>query len=311
MSEKIKHILSKDGFHWLIYYTLLATKTARFVPDKWYVKLEYRCLMGKRLDLKHPKTFNEKLQWLKIYDRRPEYTTMVDKYAVKQYVADRIGEQYVIPTLGVWDRPEQIEWDSLPDKFVLKCTHNSGGLVICKDKKKLDKEAAIKKLSDALERDYYLASREWPYKNVPRRIIAEKYMEEAPNIGDLPDYKVFNFNGEPKLIELDYNRFVNHMRNIYTADWELTDIKIDYPSDKDRTFDKPQMLEELKVLCRKLSAGIPFIRSDFYIVDNKLYFGELTFFPDGGITHLQPENYQEILGDWILIPAKENGGAKF
>lgn len=281
------------------------------IPDKLYLQLLYRRIFNKKLDLEHPKTFNEKLQWMKLYDRRPIYTTMVDKYAVKKYVADIIGEEYIIPTLGVWDKPEDIEWDKLPNQFVLKCTHDSGGLVICRDKSKLDKEAAMNKLRKSLQRNYYKAGREWPYKNVPRRILAEKYMEVAPNVGDLPDYKVFNFNGEPKLVEIDYNRFVNHMRDVYTIDWEKTDIKIDYPSD-DRAFEKPEVLGELKDLCSRLSAGIPFVRSDFYIVDNKLYFGELTFFPDAGFVHLDPEEYQKTLGDWIAIPTdKTQSGGQF
>ena len=142
------------------------------IPDKLYLQLLYRRIFNKKLDLNNPKSFNEKLQWIKLYDRRPEYTMMVDKYAVKEYVAGKIGKKYIIPTLGIWDKPEDIEWDNLPNQFVLKCTHDSGGLVICRDKDKLDKEAAIKKLSESLKRNYYIAGREWPYKNVPRRIIA-------------------------------------------------------------------------------------------------------------------------------------------
>ena len=305
MNEKIKHILSTDGFHWLIYYTLLATKTARFVPDKWYVKLEYRCLMGKRLDLKHPKTFNEKLQWLKIYDRRPEYTTMVDKYAVKQYVADRIGEQYVIPTLGVWDRPEQIEWDSLPDKFVLKCTHNSGGLVICKDKKKLDKDAAIKKLSDALERDYYLASREWPYKNVPRRIIAEQYLEDA-TIEDLRDYKFFCFNGKMRVFKIDFDRQTDHKANYFDRNGKLLPYgeKV-CPPQKDKQLEIPQNLEEMIKFVEKLSETLPFGRIDFYNVNGKVFFGEITLFPAGGFGAFTDEKFDNELGRYIKLPTKK------
>lgn len=304
MNEKIKHILSKDGIHWLIYYILLATKSARFVPDKWYVKLEYRCLLGKRLDLKHPKTFNEKLQWLKIYDRRPEYTTMVDKYAVKQYVADRIGKQYVIPTLGVWDRPEQIEWDSLPDKFVLKCTHNSGGLVICKDKKKLDKDAAIKKLSDALERDYYLASREWPYKNVSRRIIAEQFMEDA-TIGDLRDYKFFCFNGKVRVFKIDFDRQTDHKANYFDRNGKLLPYgeKV-CPPQKDKQLEIPQNFEEMIKVAEKLSEALPFGRIDFYNVNGKIFFGEITLFPAGGGGAFTDEKFDYELGGYIQLPTK-------
>lgn len=305
MNEKVKHIVSKDGFHWLIYYILLATKTARFVPDKWYVKLEYRCLMGKRLDLKHPQTFNEKLQWLKIYDRRPEYTTMVDKYAVKQYVADRIGAEYIIPTLGVWDRPELIEWDGLPDKFVLKCTHNSGGLVICKDKKKLDKDAAIKKLSGALERDYYLASREWPYKNVPRRIIAEQYLEDA-TIEDLRDYKFFCFNGKMRVFKIDFDRQTDHKANYFDRNGKLLPYgeKV-CPPQKDKQLEIPQNFEEMIKVVEKLSEALPFGRIDFYNVNGKIYFGEITLFPAGGFGAFTDEKFDYELGGYIQLPTNK------
>ena len=307
MNEKVKHIVSKDGFHWLIYYTLLATKTAQFVPDKWYVKLEYRCLLGKRLDLKRPKTFNEKLQWLKIYNRKPEYTTMVDKYAVKQYVADRIGEQYVIPTLGVWDRPELIEWDSLPDKFVLKCTHNSGGLVICRDKKKLAKEAAIKKLSKALERDYYLASREWPYKNVPRRIIAEQLLEATLGVNDLPDYKWYCFNGEPKFCQVIQDRSTKETIDFFDTEWNHQEFvglnrMANFAS---TTPSRPSTLEtQIKIAC-ELSKGIPFSRIDLYEVNERTWFGEITLFPAGCVGEFRPEEYNTILGGYIQLPTKK------
>ncbi len=305
MNEKIKHILSKDGIYWLIYYILLATKTARFVPDKWYVELEYRCLLGKRLDLKNPKTFNEKLQWLKIYDRKPEYTIMVDKYAVKQYVADRIGEKYVIPTLGVWDRPEQLEWDCLPNKFVLKCTHNSGGLVICKDKKKLDKGAAIKKLSDALERDYYLASREWPYKNVPRRIIAEQYLEDVA-IEDLRDYKFFCFNGKMRVFKIDFDRQSHHRANYFDRDGNLLPYgeKV-CPPQKDKQLELPQNLGEMIELVEKISDALPFGRIDFYNVNGKVYFGEITFFPAGGFGAFTDDKFDYELGGDLQLPTKK------
>lgn len=292
-----------ENFGYKVLWELITkTHIDRLLSDKLYLKIQYRRILREKLNIDNPKKFNEKLQWLKLYNRRPEYTTMVDKYAVKDYVAKIIGEQYIIPTLGVWEKPEDIDWDKLPNQFVLKCTHDSGGLVICRNKVDLDKEAAKDKLRKCLRKNYYWAGREWPYKNVPPRIIAEKYMEVAPEVGDLPDFKVFNFNGEPKLVEIDYNRFVSHMRNIYTIDWEKTDIKIDFPSDDNKVFNKPEVMDELKDLCRRLSAGIPFVRSDFYIVDNKLFFGELTFFPDAGYVHLTPEEYQKKLGDWIVLP---------
>lgn len=274
----------------------------KWLPDKTYIKLLFRFRMGYKLDLNNPQTFCEKLQWLKLYNRRPEYTQMVDKYAVKDYVAKIIGGEYIIPTLGVWDKPEEIEWDKLPDKFVLKTTHGGGssGVVICKDKASLDKEKAMQKLRKNLMQDNYRKFREWPYKNVPRRIIAEQFIESKDD--ELNDYKVFNFGGEPRMIEVDYNRFKGHLRNLYTTDWERINATIKYPSDPTREFAKPEVLEELKELCKKVSAGIPHVRSDFYIVDNKIFFGELTFYHGSGFEKTSPENFNKTIGDWLVLP---------
>ena len=169
------------------------------LDDETYLKRLFRARMGKELNLNNPQTFNEKLQWLKLYDRKPIYTTMVDKYAAKKYVADIIGEEYVIPTLGVWDKFEDIDFEALPDQFVLKCTHDSGGLVVCRSKSSLDKFKVKRMIERALATDYYLTGREWPYKNVPRKIIAEKYMEDNET-QELRDYKFFCFNHEPKFL---------------------------------------------------------------------------------------------------------------
>lgn len=268
--------------------------------DELFIKIAWKKRMGYPLDLSKPTTFNEKLQWLKLYDRRPIYTTMVDKYAVKKYIADIIGEEYIIPTLGVWDKPEDIDWTNLPEQFVLKCTHDSGGLVICKDKESLDKDAAIKKLKSCLQHNYYLAGREWPYKNVKHRIIAEQYIEDTN--GELNDYKVFNFNGEPRIIEVDYNRFKGHMRNLYDAEWNKIDAIIEYPTDPNHVISKPEVIDEIKDLSRKLSTGIPYLRTDFYIVDNKIFFGELTFYHGCGFEKIIPSSFDKQLGDWIVLP---------
>ena len=267
--------------------------------DRKYIEYVWKKKMGYPLDLDHPRTFNEKMQWLKLYDRRPEFTSMVDKFAVKEYVAKKIGPEYVIPTLGVWDRTEDIEWDILPNQFVLKCTHDSGGLVICKDKNKLDKNKAINKLKRCLRHDFYLYGREWPYKDVPHRIIAEQYIEG--DNGELNDYKVFNFNGEPRIIQIDYDRFKGHQRNLYTTEWDRIHATIEYPTDENRNFSKPIVLDELIALCRKLSEGRPFLRTDFYIVNNRIYFGELTFFHGSGLELFTPQEFDEQLGSWITL----------
>jgi len=275
----------------------------RFLSDPAYLKLLYRCSHGRSLNLDAPKTYNEKLQWLKLHDRKPEYTAMVDKAAVKRYVADRIGEEYIIPTLGVWDRFEEIDFDSLPDRFVLKCTHDSGGLVIVKDKAKLDKSAAKKKIERSLRRNYYWAGREWPYKDVKPRILAEAYLEDEGR-QDLSDYKVMCFGGQPKLIQLHQGRFGAHTQDFYNENWEKQDIFRGVPASAE-VLEKPVFLEEMLELSRKLSAGLPQLRVDWYFTNGRLYFGELTFFSASGMTPFVPEQWDETLGGWIELPGIE------
>lgn len=283
----VKHLGGKGYFKWM--------------PDETYLKICYRAAFGRKLNLANPQTFNEKLQWLKLYDRNPAYTKMVDKYEVKKYVSDMIGEEYIIPTIGVWNHFDEIDFDKLPEQFVLKCTHDSGGLVICKDKRHLDKKAARKKIEMSLKRNFYYVGREWPYKNVTPRIIAEQYMvDELEN--DLKDYKIHNFNGSAKIIEVDYNRFVEHKRNLYTIDWQYIDAAIQYPTDKDVKIDKPKCLLEMLNLAQKLSSEIPHVRTDFYCINNRIYFGELTFYHESGYGKFYPESFGIELGKWIEIP---------
>ena len=281
------------------------------ILDKLYLQMLYRRVFNKKLNLKNPKTFNEKLQWMKLYDRRPEYTTMVDKYAVKEYVAKIIGEEYIIPTLGVWDKPEEIDWESLPDQFVLKCTHDSGGLVICRDKSKLDIDAAIKKLRKSLKRNYYKAGREWPYKNVPRRIIAEKYMEVNPKVKDLPDYKWFCFNGEPTYCQVIQDRSSVETIDFFDTNWKHQEFVGLNPAAGPAAVEPacPANLETQIKIARDLSKGIPFSRIDLYFVDNKSWFGEITLYPTSGTSGtFTPEKYNEILGNMIKLPGEKRGG---
>ena len=283
-------------------------KMALLIPERFYIKLIYRLNMGTWPDLKHPTTFNEKLQWLKLYDRRSEYTMMVDKVEVKKYVAGIIGEEYVIPTLGVWDNPDDIDFNSLPEQFVLKCNHNSGlGMCICKDKNKLDIEKVKKELRRGLRQNYYKYWREWPYKNVPRKILAEKYMVDESGY-ELKDYKIFCFNGEPHIIEVDYDRFVDHMRNVYDKEWNFIKMEIEFPNNPQHIIPKPEKLCEMLELAKKLSAGIPHVRVDFYNINNKIYFGELTFFHGSGMEEFNPSCWNEKLGHLIKLPS---GGSKY
>lgn len=255
--------------------------------------------MGYKLDLNNPKTFNEKLQWLKLYNRKPLYTILVDKYAVKHYVADKIGVNHIIPTLGVWDRVEDIDWDRLPNQFVLKCTHDSGGLVICKDKMTLDINQTIRILLKSLSFDFYKAGREWPYKNVPRKIIAEKYMVDA-SIGELRDYKFFCFNGSVRFFKIDYGRFVDHHANYYDCNGNYLDFgELDYMRNPNSKLEIPKSLQEMIGYAEILSKDIPFVRVDFYDVDGKVYFGEMTFYPATGMGRIDPEEWDLKIGNWL------------
>ena len=278
-----------------------------WLEDEQYVKLQFRAQVGKWPNLKNPETFNEKLQWLKLHDRKPIYTTMVDKYAVKKYVADLIGEEYIIPTLGVWDKFEDIDFDALPNQFVLKCTHDSGGLVICRDKDSLDKRKAKEKIERSLKRNYYWSGREWPYKDVKPRIIAEQYMKDDGEKEELSDYKVLCFNGEPKLIEVHRGRFGGgHTQDIYDLSWKKTKYyQPDVPT-SDEVMDKPVFAEEMISLSRKLSDGIPHVRVDWYYTNEHLYFSELTFYDGSGFDPFMDNQDLEI-GSWLVLPEKYNG----
>ena len=281
----------------------------RYVPDRLALKILYKNVFFKDLDLNNPQTFNEKLQWLKLYDRRPEYTTMVDKYAVKKYVADRIGEEYIIPTLGVWDSFDEIDFDSLPEQFVLKCTHSSGDIVICRDKASFDKEAARKKMKYFLEKDFYLIAREWPYKNVPRRIIAEKYMEDNQT-QELRDYKFFTFEGVVKALFVASDRLKKDEDtkfDFFDADYKHLDIINGHPNSKTLP-KKPATFAEMKRLAEKISQGIPHVRVDFYEINGKTYFGEMTFYHWSGLKEFKPDSWDKTFGDWIKLPDITGGG---
>ena len=279
-----------------------------WLPDKPYLQLYYFLRFKRFCDFKNPKTFNEKLNWLKLHDRKPEYTTMVDKYEAKRYVAERIGEEHIIPTLGVWDCVEDIDFDSLPDQFVLKCTHDSAGLVICRDKKQLDIIKAKDKLSKALKRNFYYVGREWPYKNVKPRIIAEKYMEDAV-MGELRDYKFFCFNGAVKCFKIDFDRFIKHKANYYSPEGDLLPFGENVcPPDFEKDLTMPHSLGKMIDFAQKLSKDIPFLRVDFYEVGKQIYFGELTFYPASGFGLFTPKKWDATLGGWIQLPGINEGG---
>lgn len=272
-------------------------RVARMLPDKLFLQLMYFHNFRKFLNLKNPKTFNEKLQWLKLHDRKPEYATMVDKYEAKQYIAEKIGSEYVIPTLGVWDRFDDIDFDSLPDQFVLKCTHDSGGLVIVRDKSKLDMETARKKIEASLQNNYYWHKREWPYKNVKPRIIAEQFLEN-PESADLFDYKFFCFHGEPKVMYISNDHGADPRTDFFDMEFQHLPIKARDPN-ADIPPCKPEKFEEMKRLAEVLSKGMPHLRVDFYYVNGKVYLGELTFYHMSGFTEFTPPEWNMRMGEWL------------
>ncbi len=270
------------------------------LPDKTYLKKLYKARTGKNLNLTNPKTFSEKCNWLKLYDRRPEYTVMVDKYKAREYIAERIGEEYLVPLFGVWDSPDEIDFDALPDEFVLKCNHDNG-VIICKDKSTLDIEKVKKELAFRLSRDYYKKLREWPYKDVPRKIICEKLMHPNDNESTV-DYKLMCFGGKVKLIALYAERFTGTLKeDYYTPNWKYVKV-IDREGAGD-IYQKPAFLDEMVLIAEKLSAGIPFLRVDFNNWKEFLAVGEMTFFHHGSTLPFYDE-WENKTGSWIELPEK-------
>lgn len=342
-AKKIEHLF-KILFNSAYRFESLAWRGHyNYLSDEEYIKRMFKAKMGYLPDLEDPRTFNEKLQWLKLHDRNSEYTTMVDKYAAKKWVADRIGEQYIIPTLGVWEHFDDIDFDGLPDQFVLKCTHDSGGLVIVKDKSKLDKAAAKRKIERCLKRNYYWLGREWPYKDVSPRIIAEQYMSNNESIPDnikieiceernlqeyydkllmecaqrpdrcnsseLTDYKFMCFDGRVKCIFTVTERFSKDGPKVTFFDtyWTPLPFERHYPKST-KPIPRPYNLEKMIELAEKLSKDIPFVRVDFYESGRQIYFGEMTFYPGSGYEEFTPEEWDKKLGDWMEIPISAGGG---
>ena len=277
-----------------------------FIPDRLYLQIVYRLQMKKWPNLSNPTIFSEKLQWLKLYNRKPEYTAIVDKYTAKDYAASIIGEQYIIPTLGVWDTFDEINFESLPNQFVLKATNGGGGhgIVICHNKSTLDKKNAKKELEIALQDDIYKSWREWPYKNIKPRILAEKYMENED--GSLDDYKFSCFDGKVNDVMVCKDRRSGNTKfYFFDKEWNLLPLnKRGKNVPKGFTLPKPDCINELFCLAEKLSKGLPYARIDLYAVNNHPYFGEITFFPSSGMDlNLLPET--EILyGSMIKLPTK-------
>lgn len=307
-SSKIKNLLSRNCLYYICFYFLRLTKLERLVPDRPFLKLKYRCYMRQKLHLTPPVTYNEKLQWLKLYDRNPLYTTLVDKYRVKDYISNIIGPEYIIPTIGVWEKVDDIDINELPQQFVLKCNHDSGGVVICKDKNSFDFKKAKKKLASHLKSDdAYYAGREWPYKDVKKCIIAEKYMEDNET-KELRDYKFFCFYGEVKamFIASDRQRRKEPYFDFFDTQFNNLGIKQGHPN-APFPIEKPKCFEAMKALASKLSKDLRAVRVDLYEVNGKVYFGEMTLFHHTGMVPFIPSYWDTTFGEWLKLPMDSPG----
>ena len=294
------HKMIKNPFYFFCYATRKGF--INFLPDKACLSLVYRGAYGRKLNLDNPTRYSEKLQWIKLYDRCPLYSKLVDKYEVKSYVSERIGEEYIIPTLGVWNAFDDISFENLPEQFVLKCTHDSGGLVICTDKKQLNLDNARTKINKSLKTNYYKLFREWPYKNVTPRIVAEKFMVDNAT-GELRDYKFYCFDGVVRALGIYSDRGAGKTTkaDYFDRDFNWLDFTWGYAHAEIRP-EKPEKFEEMVFLAEKLSKGLSHIRVDFYECDGKVYFGELTFYDGSGFDAIEPIEWDYKIGKLIKIP---------
>lgn len=296
------HALFHNPRH--IEYALLHRMPWLIRDDERYLRKLYELNFGVKPDLGHPTKFSEKIQWLKLHDHNPLYTTMVDKLAVKELVCERLGKEYVIPVIAEWDSPEQIEWEKLPNQFVLKTNHDGGGhgIVICKDKSKLSVAKAMKELRSSFHQSTYSRTREWPYKNVHKSVFAETFVNDRN--GELRDYKFFCFNGKVKCFKIDYNRQIYHQANYYDTQCHLLRYgEAAYPPNYEADIHIPENIQEMITLAEKLAKDIPFVRIDFYNVDGRIYFGEITFYPAGGMSKWVGDvDVDAVWGEWLRLP---------
>jgi len=293
MSKIIKVIKNPRKAIRFLLNNLLKSVAPLIKDDTLYIKLKWKLSMDYPLNLDNPTTFSEKLQWLKLHDHNPDYIKMVDKVEAKKYVASIIGEEFIIPTIGVYNTVEEINFDELPNQFVLKCTHDSNGMVICKDKKTFDIDRAKEKLKKGLGQSYYCLNREWPYKNVKPRIIAEQFMSEDEQKAELKDYKWFCFNGEPEYLFIATDRFTNGEQtkfDFYDSSFNHLPIINGHPN-ASVEIKKPESFEHMKEIAARLSQNIPHVRVDLYDIKGKIYFGELTFYHWSGFMPFDPHEW--------------------
>lgn len=276
------------------YIKRIVLALTQWIPDKYYLQILHKVKVHRKLNLENPATFTDKMQWLKLYDCQPQYHSYADKLTVRKYVKDRIGEDHLIPQIAVYNNPEEIVYEELPDRFILKCNHDSASTLICLNKKDFDWKKAKIFLHKRQKLPFYLEGRENVYKGIKPLIICESFIgDDKPPM----DYKVFCFHGKPRMIQVDQERFSDHKRVFYSTDWKLLNVHDDCPVGIE--IEKPKCLKELLALSEKLSAGIRFVRADFYVVDSQIFFGEMTFYPSAGFTPFFPEKEDRMLASWI------------
>lgn len=286
----------------LRYSMVLLLHKCHFIPDKAYLKMIYWLRMNKKLGLKNPKAYTEKLQWLKLFDRKPEYINMVDKAEVKKYVSNLIGVDYLIPTIGVFEKFEDIDFLTLPNQFVMKCTHDSGSIVICRDKTQFNIKETRRKINKCLKKNYFFTWREWPYKDVKPRIIIEKFMKDNVH-NELIDYKLFCFDGKVKALFLASDRnnpYEETKFDFFDSDFKPINLINGHPNSS-KNIKKPLQFDKMKGLAEKISQNIPHVRVDFYIINGDIYFGELTFTHFAGVIPFEPEEWDYKFGSWINL----------
>ena len=271
----------------------------RFIPTKPYLKMVYKIKTGKKLNLKNPVGFNEKLNWLKVNDIRSEYTDLVDKIRVRDYVESKLGRDICFPLLGQWDRYEDIDFSSLPEQFVLKCNHDSGSVRIIKNKEEIDHGEMSRFFKSRLKINPFAIGREYPYKNVKPKIMAEPYMVPE-GAEDIEDYKFFCFNGKPEIMFVATERSLDCKFDFFDMEFNHLDIVNIHPQ-SGKEIAKPKMFDEMKEIAEVLSKGKAFVRIDLYEIGGKIYFGEFTFFHGGGFWLFAPKEWEKRLGDWINI----------
>ena len=276
----------------------------RTTNDKTYYQFRHLFKHRERVQLRDPQTFNSKLIWLNLYDRNPEYAAFVDKYEVREYITKRIGEKYLNELYGVYERVEDIDFESLPNEFVLKATHGSGWIIICDDKTRFDIGRAKKQMQSWLNKNFYDLYGEWIYKELKPRIICERYLRNEHESG-LTDYKIYCFNDTPKFVQVDMDRYQDHTRTYFDLNWQQIHFELGGCKASSSPIEKPGSLNEMIEIARVLCRGLKFLRVDLYLVDGKIFFGELTLYSGNGMLNFSPKQYDKKIGELLKLESSE------